>query len=177
MLDAPGERFNYDNQASHLLSIVVPRATKQGTLRFAHQHLFEPLGITNYKWPVDSEGHLQGAFGLALAARDMAKIGSLFLQRGRWNGRQLVPEAYVAEATRPHNKGGSPVRAADYGYLWWITRPPAEVSGYFAAGSRGQLIYVVPSLGLVVAIASDASGAGARHLINQVIIPVVQSMR
>jgi CubicO group peptidase (beta-lactamase class C family) len=174
MVDAPGQRFSYDNQASHLLSIVLTRAIKQDPSRFAQRHLFGPLGIENYAWLLDDEGNLQGASGLSLTARDMAKIGSLYLRVGRWNGLPLVPETYVTEATQQHNHGGSPVSAADYGYLWWVTRPPGEASAYFAAGIGGQLIYVVPARDLVIAIAGDASGAGGRRLINQAILPAVQ---
>jgi CubicO group peptidase (beta-lactamase class C family) len=173
MLDAPGRQFNYDNQASHLLSIVLTRAIKQDPRRFARQHLFGPLGIENYAWLLDDEGNLQGSSGLSLTARDMAKIGRLCLQGGRWNGIQLVPETYVTKATQVHNRGGPPVRA-DYGYLWWITKPPAETAAYFAAGKDGQLIYVVPAHNLVAVIAGDASGAGGRRLINQAILPAVQ---
>jgi len=175
MLDAPGRQFSYDNQASHLLSVVLTRAIRQDPRRFAQQHLFGPLGIENYAWPLDDEGNLQGSSGLALTARDMAKIGSLYLRSGSWNGMQLVPETYVTEATQQHNHGGSPVRAADYGYLWWVTRPPGETAAYFAAGIGGQLIYVVPARDLVVVIAGDASGAGGRRLINQAILPAVQT--
>jgi CubicO group peptidase (beta-lactamase class C family) len=132
------------------------------------------VGITNYVWPLDAEGHVLGAFGLLLTARDMAKIGRLYLRGGSWNGKQPLPASYVDEATQAHNRAGPPVRAADYGYLWWITKPPGEATAYFAAGSGGQLIYVVPTLDLVVVIAGNASGAGGRHLINQVIIPFVQ---
>ena len=174
MLDAPGRQFSYDNEASHLLSIFLTRAIKQDPRRFAQQHLFGPLGIENYAWQLDDEGNLQGASGLSLTARDMAKIGSLYLRGGRWNGMQLVPEAYVTEATREHNHGGPPVHAADYGYLWWITRPPGETAAYFAAGIKGQLIYIVPAHDLVTVIAGDASGAGGRRLINQAILPAVQ---
>ncbi len=174
MLDTPGRQFNYDNEASHLLSIVLTRAIKQDPNSFARQHLFGPLGIENYAWLLDDEGNLQGSSGLSLTALDMAKIGSLYLRGGRWNGMQVVPETYVTESTQQHNHGGSPVRAADYGYLWWITRPPGETAAYFAAGMGGQLIYVVPARDLVIAIAGDASGAGGRRLINQAILSSVQ---
>jgi CubicO group peptidase (beta-lactamase class C family) len=173
MLDAPGRQFNYDNEASHLLSILLTRAIRQDPRRFAQQHLFGPLGIENYAWLLDDEGNLQGSSGLSLTARDMAKIGRLYLRGGRWNGMQLVPETYVTESTQQHNHGGSPVRAADYGYLWWITRLPGETAAYFAAGMGGQLIYVVPARDLVIAIAGDASGAGGRRFINQTILPAL----
>lgn len=85
-----------------------------------------------------------------------------------------APAGDFTDAAREHNQGGPPVRAADYGYLWWITRPPGEAAAYFAAGIGGQLIYVVPALDLVTVIAGAASGADGRRLINQEILPAVQ---
>jgi len=174
LLDAPGRRFNYDNEASHLLSVLLTRTIKQDPTRFAHQYLFEPLGIENYNWPLDGDGNLRGSSGLSLTARDMAKIGSLYLRGGKWHGRQLVPKTYIAQASRVHNQGGPPVPRADYGYLWWVTRPPGETAAYFASGSGGQFIYVVPAADIVAAIAADDSYASGRVLINQVILPAVQ---
>ena len=85
-----------------------------------------------------------------------------------------MPKTYIAQASRVHNQGGPPVPRADYGYLWWVTRPPGETAAYFASGSGGQFIYVVPAADIVAAIAADDSYASGRVLINQVILPAVQ---
>ncbi len=82
MRDPPGSRFAYDTSEQNLLSIVLTRAIKQDARRFARRNLFDPLHIENYDWTVDADGHLIGATSLFLTARDMAKIGVLYLQTG-----------------------------------------------------------------------------------------------
>lgn len=171
---APGRQFNYDNDASHLLSVLLTRTIKQDPRQFAHKYLFEPLGIEKYSWPLDSDSNLPGSVGLSLTARDMAKIGSLYLQGGKWHGRQLVPETYIAQASHKQIQGGLPNPRADYGYLWWVTRPPGEAAAYFASGYGGHYIYVVPRDGIVVAVAAVETNASGRRLINQVILPAVR---
>jgi CubicO group peptidase (beta-lactamase class C family) len=86
---------------------------------FAEKNLFRPLEIANVDWMADRDGYLIGASGLSLTARDMAKLGLLYLQRGRWDDKQIVPSDYVADSTAKHNDGGFPTGAA-YGYLWWV---------------------------------------------------------
>jgi CubicO group peptidase (beta-lactamase class C family) len=157
-----------------LLSALLTRAIKRDPRQFAHEHLFEPLGIERYNWSSDNDGNLQGNSGLFLTARDMAKIGRLFLRGGNWDGKQLLPQTYVAQATQAYNRGGPPVSEADYAYLWWITRPP-EVAAYFAAGIFGQYIHVVPGDNVVTTVLGNASFGGARRLINQGILPIMQS--
>ena len=177
MLDAPGRQFSYDScEILIILSILLhPRDQAGSAALRAAISVWTAWDVPeNYAWLLDDEGNLQGASGLSLTARDMAKIGSLYLRGGKWDGVQLVPETYVTEATQEHNHGGSPVRAADYGYLWWINRPAGKTAAYFAAGNGGQLIYVVPARDLVIAIAGDPPGAGGRRLINQAILPAVQ---
>ncbi len=172
----PGAVFSYDNPASNLLTVILARATGRDALDFAREELFAPLGIANFSWATDGEGHPLGAAGLRLTVRDMAKIGMLFLAGGRWEGREIVPETFVAEAVRPQVTGGAPVGEAAYGYLWWIAGAPGEARAYFASGFGGQLVYVVPDRDVVVAIASDQTGRGGRRFINQAILPALTSM-
>jgi len=109
--------------------------------------------------------------GLLLTGRDMAKIGLLYLQRGRWRERQVVSEAYVLDSTRKHSDGGEPANAG-YGYLWW-TKPISDGSlAYFAAGHQGQLILNIPNRNLVVALASASSLPGeVAKFISEVLLP------
>jgi CubicO group peptidase (beta-lactamase class C family) len=100
LLAAPGTRFGYDNGASHLLSLVLAEATGQPIGEFARRELFLPLGIHRPAWQEDANGTPLGAAGLHLTPRELAKLGQLFLQRGRWNGKQLVPQDYVDAATK-----------------------------------------------------------------------------
>jgi CubicO group peptidase (beta-lactamase class C family) len=107
-----GTHFRYDNVGSDLLSVVLSRAIKQPAADYAKRKLFDPLRIDNYTWLSDSEGFLHGESGLNITARDMTRIGILYLQHGRWDGKQIVSERYARESTSTHNKGGPPLNAA-----------------------------------------------------------------
>lgn len=167
---APGTHFRYDEIGANLLSVVLSRAVKQNAERFAQENLFNPLHIDNYDWLSDAEGHLFGESHLKLTARDMAKIGALYLQHGRWGDKQIVSEAFVAESTSKQTDGGPPVNAG-YGYLWWIDSTKTNLAAFFAAGTGSQAIYVVPKLNVVVAVQADKIRGGSQNFINDVILP------
>lgn len=169
----PGTQFHYDDDSVNLLSVVLARSLQQDSKSFVEQNLFGPLEITNYDWRADGEGHLIGATTLSLTARDMVKLGQLYLQRGRWGDEQIVSSEYVAASTTKHNDGGPPVRAA-YGYLWWVTRTSTGLDAFFAAGTGSQIIYVVPELDLVLAVASLASiPGGSMRFVNDLLLPAI----
>ncbi len=158
----PGEVFRYDNPASDLLAAVLGKAVGERPAAFARQHLFAPLGIERTEWRVDEQGHDLGHRGLSLRTRDMAKLGQLFLQEGTWQGRQLVPRAYVLAATDRQNAGGPPVGLA-YGYLWWVAPSAASRQTFVASGFGGQILWVHAPLDLVVAVTSEVSEASTRR--------------
>lgn len=171
MQHTPGVHFNYDNDGANLLSVALTRAIRQSSRTFAEQNLFRPLEITNFDWVADSDGYLTGADTLSLTARDMVKIGLLYLQRGCWDNKQIVSSDYVADSTAKHNDGGAPTGAA-YGYLWWLTQTKTGQDAFFAAGTGSQLIYVVPQLDLVLAMASSSSlTGGSVRFVNDVVLP------
>jgi len=171
MQHPPGVRFHYDNDAVNLLSVVLTRAIRQSSKTFAEHNLFRPLNITNFNWPTDNDGYLVGADSLWLTARDMVKIGLLYLQRGRWDKKQIVSSDYVADSTAKHNDAGDPTRVG-YGYLWWVTQTKAGLDAFFAAGTGSQLIYVVPKLDLIVAITSSPRiTGGSVRFVNDVALP------
>jgi CubicO group peptidase (beta-lactamase class C family) len=181
MAKEPGEEFNYSNGDAHLLSAILTKTTDQSALAYAHENLFGPLGIDSdpdasmqavpanfrrfeqagFVWADDGQGNSVGAFGLKLTARDMAKIGYLYLQDGRWEGRQIVPRGYVRASTREQLETGySPAGGpAGYGYLWW-TRKVEGHRAFYASGYGGQFIYVIPELNLVAVIVSEAPEEG-----------------
>jgi CubicO group peptidase (beta-lactamase class C family) len=150
----PGTHFAYDGVSANLLSVVLSKAIHQDATRFAQRSLFEPLDIKDVAWISDAEGHLIGDSGLNLTAREMAKIGLLYLQQGQWRGKPVVSESYVLDSTARHNDGGPPVDAA-YGYLWWVGSTKDNLRAFFAAGHNSQLILVVPDRNLIVAVAAD----------------------
>jgi CubicO group peptidase (beta-lactamase class C family) len=166
----PGTHFSYDTSDQNLLSIVLTRAIKQDALLFARRNLFEPLRIENYNWVTDADGYLIGATSLSLTARDMAKIGLLYLRRGRWGDSQIVSEAYALESTARHNEGGPPSNSA-YGYFWWVGKTKSGLEAFFAAGHNSQLVYVVPKLDLVAAIAAESIPGGSQSLVNDLVLP------
>jgi len=175
--NAPGEVFNYNSAASHILSGVVSAASMMKSKDFAQKYLFDPLGITNYSWPTDPQGNVGGSGGprgLALRPRDMAKFGFLYLNEGNWDGKQILTSEWIKQSTLMHNSGGWP-HGESYGYLCWVTETKGY-SAYFAGGMGGQFIYVVPDLDLVVAITSDwdSHHEENRSLIAEHVIPAIK---
>jgi CubicO group peptidase (beta-lactamase class C family) len=172
---APGTHFRYDEIGANLLSVILSRAIKQNAERFAQDELLNPLHISNYDWLSDAAGHLFGETHLKLTARDMAKIGLLYLRRGRWGDKQIVSESFVADSTTEHNDGGPPTNVG-YGYLWWISRTKTNLPAFFAAGLGSKAIYVVPKLDIVVAVSADGIPGGSQNFINDVILPAEASL-
>lgn len=146
----PGEEFNYNTGASHLLSIVLARATGGDVAAFAETALFAPIGATVGTWSTDPQGFYEGGSELWLTPRDMARFGLLLLRKGRWRDRQVIPESWVLESTRPHGR-------VDYGFLWWHL--PEEWGGpaINALGYGGQLISVVPAADAVIVMSSTTT--------------------
>jgi hypothetical protein len=136
------------------------------------------LGITDFDWPSDPQGHTPGNSGLLLKPRDMAKIGYLYLQHGRWNGVQLVPEQWVAASSTKHLETKGLMNAAEddgYGYGWWLD----AFSGYSAHGFGGQYIFVLPKLDMVVVFTAglpDPQFPAPKQLVQTYLLPAAQSM-
>ena len=167
----PGTHFEYDDEGTNLIAIILRRAVGGNIAGFAKNELFAPLQIDRYEWAVDMDGNLPGFSGLRLTSRDMAKIGLLYLQRGRWRERQVVSEAWVLDSTRKHNNGGEPANAS-YGYLWWTRTTRDGLLAYFAAGYQSQLILNFPDRNLVIALSSGSTlPGGAAKFINDVVLP------
>jgi CubicO group peptidase (beta-lactamase class C family) len=181
----PGERFFYSSGNSHFLSALIAARTSEDPGWFAKANLFDPLGIpftpihgpprlhvwNHYlfprpqSWHEDPAGNETAGFGLYLTARDMAKFGFLYVNHGRWDGRQIVSEAWVDASTR--DQVTNVYGRYSYGYQWWITKLAGR-PGFLASGYGGQIIGVVPSLDLVVVIKYDAENpehpkAGTAH--------------
>ncbi len=155
MSEDPGRRFLYCTALTHVMSGVLSRAGGKSLLELCDQYIFGPLGINGVQWRQDPHGHYFGGSELFMSPRDMAKIGQLFLNRGQWNGKQVVPAEWVRESTRDNMTGIE----ADDGYGYWWLRIPLDESGYRAAGWGGQRICVFPRWNMVVvATSSDPDG-------------------
>lgn len=155
----PGSGFLYSTHGSHLLSVIIARATGKNTVYYAREKLFRPLGIQSLRWVSDQNGYTFGGAGLSLTARDMARFGYLYLKKGSYDGRQIVPAAWVDQSVKNHRDYTEPwreMREVGYGFHWWTGRFD-EHRMFFASGFGGQWIVVVPDLDLVIVAAMNAA--------------------
>lgn len=175
----PGQKFDYIDVNPVLVGAAVSVAAGERENRFAEERLFKPLGMSHYRWDgVDSTGSVAGGWGLRLRPVDMAKIGMLMLDGGRWQGRQVVPQSWIAQMTTP-----SPA-ASDYGYYCWIHHIVEKGQPEFGAmGFKGQFITVLPAEHAVVVMTSLLPTDGGlrdatylnlyRRMVNDYIIPAM----
>jgi CubicO group peptidase (beta-lactamase class C family) len=149
----PGTHFLYNTPASYMLSAIVQKATGTPISEYLRPRLFEPLGIENPIWLKNSEGVAIGGYGLSIRTEDIAKFGQLYLQKGDWNGKQLIPAAWVEAASSRQTSNGSNPKSdweQGYGYQFWRCR-----HGFFRGdGAFGQYCVVMPEQDAVVAITS-----------------------
>ena len=154
----PGTLFVYNTAATYVLSAIVQKATGRTILDYLRPRLFEPLGIADPTWEASKQGVSMGGFGLSIRTEDIARFGQLYLQRGRWEGKQLMPASWVDSATsRWMSNGSSPTSDWDqgYGFQFWRCRNGA----YRGDGAHGQNCIVLPQHDAVIAIT-----AGTRDL-------------
>jgi len=160
LVNPPGTRMTYSTGNFHLLSAVLTRVSGGDTWTFAQESLARPLGITLAAWPRDPQGIYFGGNDMLMTPRQMLAFGELYLRRGRANGRQVVPAAWVDASFVPRTR--SPRNDRPYGYGWWMD-DLADRRIYYAWGFGGQYIFVVPDLELVVVTTSSANlGEGRR---------------
>jgi CubicO group peptidase (beta-lactamase class C family) len=200
---APGG-FVYSDEGAHIVAAILAEATGSTVLEYARDRLFAPLGIksepafearitptgpiaerlaakyvaADFAWPTDSGGTHTGWGLIKLRPLDLVKLGQLFLDHGRWRGKQVVPASWVRDATSAQVQGA----AGSYGYEWWVTEADGEPA-YQALGFGGQLIEVVPDRDLVVVMATEldparTSGSGLSpqvlgQVVNDTIAPAV----
>lgn len=172
LANRPGERFNYSTGDTHLIAGALQQAAGMTLLEYADLYLFGPLGITDRRWPADPQGITVGGSELALRPRDMAKIGFLYLNQGRWDGHDVIPAGWVRTSTEPHitvvPRDASSRPPVCYGYLWWL-RPQQDLGSFMAVGFAGQFIYVLPTLDLVVVMTGDLKTAPKTFTDNRMI--------
>jgi len=148
---APGTHFLYNSGASYMLSAIVQRLTGQTLLEYLRPRLFEPLGIDSPTWDSCPRGINAGGWGLSIRTEDIARFGQLYLQKGLWHGRRLVPEAWVQEATSLQMPNGTNPESdweQGYGYHFWRCRHGA----YRGDGAFGQFCVVMPRQDAVLAM-------------------------
>lgn len=158
--DKPGTHFLYNSGGTYMLAAVVQKVSGQTVQEYLTPRLFEPLGIDTPTWAMSQEGINKGAGGLFLHTEDLAKFGQFYLQKGVWEGRQLLNQTWVSAATSLQTAtGGNPQSNWDhgYGYQFWRNK----VQGFRADGAYGQFAMVLPELDTVVAITSGTGDMGA----------------
>ena len=149
----PGTYFVYNTAATYMLSAIVQKVTGQTLLNYLTPRIFEPLGIKGATWETCPKGINIGGSGLSIKTEDIAKFGQLYLQKGIYNGKVLVPQGWIKEATTSHISNGSSKDSdweQGYGYQFWICRHNA----YRGDGAFGQYCLIMPDQDAVVAINS-----------------------
>jgi CubicO group peptidase (beta-lactamase class C family) len=150
MAEEPGRVFVYNSGATQLLSYLLKKTTGKEADDYAAEHLFGPLGIERYYWKRTPKGLADTEGGLYLTARDLAKIGYLYLKDGVWEGRRILPEGWV-KATMAPSADPRIASAPDrrYGYQWWLLPHSGSAFAYAALGYGGQRLIVVPEHELI----------------------------
>lgn len=150
----PGTVFQYDTGASYMLSSLVTKTMGKNVLELLKERIFDPMGITDVKWLESPEGNTVGGWGLYLSTPDIVKIAILLANMGKWNGKTLIPEEYLKEATKKQiETPGEKYPVCGYGYQFWITADHSF--GVFDA--FGNVIVVNPEKKLAVALTAGAS--------------------
>jgi CubicO group peptidase (beta-lactamase class C family) len=192
----PGAEFNYNGGLVQAMAAVIQRAVKMPIQDYARTKLWEPLGIDTVEWVGDLAGMPSAASGLRLRGRDLAKFGSLYLHRGEWNGRRVLPADWVERSTRRHFRfarqaGGDRSRtgpdaegASGYAYFWWYWCYPTSrglVEARTAVGNGQQRIFVLPGLDMVVTILAGryndftTGNTLATRILQDHVLPAVRS--
>lgn len=150
----PGSKFLYNSGASFMLSAIVKRVTGYSVQEYLHPRLYEPLDIADATWTENFEGINMGASHLRMKTENLAKFGQLFLQKGTWNGKQVISEEWISRASSKQIENGHNDSSwgYGYGYQFWMNPP----GGFRADGAFGQFSMVFPEQDAVVALTSES---------------------
>jgi CubicO group peptidase (beta-lactamase class C family) len=185
LVTAPGSAFHYNSGGTAVLAALLSRASGRSLDALVDADLFAPLLITRWEWARDLRGRPLAFTGLRMRPRDMAKLGRLVLQGGRWKGRQVVPERWIADSLRERLKTGIRIPEADgeelgYGQQWWTGRvgwKELDLAWAAAFGNGGQRIFVVPDLDLtVVTTAGEYGSARIVRTVQEIFEEIVASV-
>lgn len=180
LVAVPGTEWNYSGGCTELLGAVLSKISRKTIEEFANESLFTPIGIREWNWARYPDNIAAAASGLQLRPRDLAKIGQLVVQSGRWGDTQIISEQWIADATAPQI--GMNDRVWYYGYQWWLGRSLVnrkEVSWVAAHGLGGQRLFIVPKFNLVCLIMAGHYTDAMQHwlpllLFNRFLLPAVR---
>lgn len=169
--DEPGARFVYGNVGPYLAGMIIKKLTGCNLLEYLMPRLFEPLDIWLPTWETDALGNSFGSSGLMLTTSEIGKFGQLYLQKGEWEGKQLIPKDWIFEASKSQIETNSKsLYNTDYGYLFWM----GPNNSYRADGKFGQYSIILPDKNAVVAI--NAYNTGKEDILDYVweyIYPII----
>jgi CubicO group peptidase (beta-lactamase class C family) len=179
----PGTKFLYNTLATYMLSAIVQKVTGEKVIDFLKPRLFDPLAIEGMDWEVDPHGINTGGWGLRLKTEDMAKFGQLFLQKGKWNGKQVLPASWIDEATTlkiyqapdaPQSKKDSSDWMQGYCYQMWRCRHNC----FRADGAYGQYIIIMPDQDAVIAVTAETGDMQDEiNLIWEYLLPAIKTAK
>jgi len=168
LVSQPGKEFHYNTFSVHLLSGILTKTSGTHTYHFAENYLMKPSGITIRGWQRDNQGYYFGGGGLQMTARDMAKIGWIYLNHGSIGGKQILPNEWIDLSISKHtefmNQSWGEFHNYNFGFLWWIGNLK-EYPVFMAIGYAGQFIINIPALNMV--IVTTAEGAVNQDMANQ----------
>lgn len=172
MDDRPGGDMRYSTGTSHLLSVIISRASGMSTKAFAEKYLFAPMDIEVGGWDRDPQGNYMGGNNLALKPADMLKLGQMVLDGGIWEGDRIVSKEWLADSFKTYTR--SNYNPYDYGYMWW-NRDVAGYKTFFAWGYGGQYIFIIPELDAVVVMMSSLANASQRRRYKEPVFNLLRS--
>lgn len=165
-----GRSFSYCTAGVALLGTILEQATGMPVEVFAHAHLFDPLGISDAVWPKTAQGTAMTGGGLLLCSSDLAKLGQLSLDNGRFGTARIVSPGWVETSVRPHAAVDD---VTEYGYLWWIKTLHSSRTSYrshYMAGAGGNRVACFPELDMVVVVTSQNFGDADAHSLTESLI-------
>ena len=188
MFASPGDEMEYSTGNTHLLSAILTKVSGTSTWQFANDVLAGPLGFALAPWPRDPQGIYFGGNDMLMTPRQMLAFGELYLNRGRVNSRQILPERWIEQSCdgrernrRPGNpafepgRGFDPMRDRQYGYGWWVH----EIRDYktcFAWGYGGQYVFVIPALDLVMVTTSSPDVSEERRDHRRIVFDILDRL-
>ncbi|MEX0845019.1 MAG: serine hydrolase [Balneolaceae bacterium] len=171
LIEEPGGKMTYSTGISHLLSVIISKATEMSTRAFANKYLFEPMDIHIGGWDRDPQGYYMGGNNLAMTPKDLLKIGQMILNGGIWKNQRIVSKEWVHDSFQTYTR--SNFNPYDYGYMWW-NRPVGEFDVYFAWGFGGQYLFMIPELNAVTVITSFLENATQRRTYKEPIFDLLK---
>jgi len=176
LVSDPGEAWHYSNLSSHILSVILARATGGSLVPYAQEHLFGPIGADLAQWTADADGYEMGCMEVYLTPRDMARFGLLYLNGGVFEGEQVLSADWVrislqSYSTNVANYSGQHYRSVGYGYQWWVMEA-GDHDYTMARGHGGQQVVLLDELDMVIVATADPlyyghdSAAGRLELAN-----------